>query len=146
MNLETICSDWKWCLQDQKTVAMISSIGDLFVVGKDESINWLDTGYGVLTRIADNIQQFKLLLKDENNIENWFLASLVEQFISNGILLNENEVYGFKTFPALGGDYSLDNFEPTNIYIHFAFAGQIHEQIKDLPEGTKINKVTFKKK
>ena len=39
-----------------------------------------------------------------------------------------------------------DNFEPTNIYIHFAFAGQIHEQIKDLPVGTKINKVTFKKK
>ena len=86
----------------------MSSVGDLFV--------WLArpvdklAGHRIWSVKQNREQQrehFKLLLKGRTPIsKTWFLASLVEQFISNGILLNENEVYGFKIFPALGGDYS----------------------------------------
>lgn len=144
VDIEDICSFWTWCLADQKSVALISSVGDIFFVDKDGKINWLDTSIRVLKQVATNIQQFEQSLKDESNLDNWFLATLVEQLITQGKTLEENEVYSFKILPALGGDYSADNLEPIDISVHFAMTGQIHRQIKDLPDGTRINKVTFK--
>jgi hypothetical protein len=145
VDLVDICSSWQWRLTDQKSIALISSIGDMFLIGNDDTINWLDTSTGELKKIANGIQQFEQLLTDEANIDNWFLVTLVEQLIANGKTLKDNEVYSFKILPALGGDYSVDNLEPTEISVHFAMTGQIHEQIKDLPDSTKINKVTFRK-
>lgn len=39
----------------------------------------------------------------------------------------------------LGGDYSIENIDPVDISVHFAFTGQICEQISGLPDGTKFN-------
>jgi hypothetical protein len=64
---------------------------------------------------------------------------LVEQLITAGKTLKESEVYSFKQMPVIGGEYSVDNIEPTDMSVHFAFTGQISEQIKDLPDGTKVN-------
>jgi len=145
IDLEDICSCWQWRLTDQKAVILISSVGDMFLIGNDNTINWLDTSTGELKKIADSIQEFEQLLSDETNIDNWFLETLVEQLMASGKTLKEDEVYSFKILPALGGDYSVDNLEPANISVHFAMTGQIHEQIKDLPDGTKINSINFEK-
>ena len=143
IDLGDICSSWQWILNDQKSVALISCIGDLFLIGNDDTINWLDTSIGQIKKVANNLGEFEQLLNEEENIDNWFLATVVKQLVNNGKTLKENEVYSFKVLPALGGDYSADNFEPTDISVHFNFTGQIHEQIKDLPEGTKINNFKF---
>jgi hypothetical protein len=139
VDLKDFCSAWQWCLTDQKAVALISCVGDMFLIGKDDTINWLDTSAGELKKIADNIQQFEEQLDNEANIDNWFLATLVEKLIKSGKTLKENEVYSFRQMPVLGGDYSIENLQPTDISVHFALTGQIAEQIKDLPDGTKIN-------
>jgi hypothetical protein len=52
--------------------------------------------------------------------------------------LGKNEVYSFKKLPIIGGEYSVDNIEPTDISVHFTLTGMIHEQIKDLPDGTEV--------
>jgi hypothetical protein len=142
IDLEDICSDWQWGLEGQKSVALVSCIGDMFLIGKNGTINWLDTGVGQITKVAENLEEFEILLGNEHNIDNWFLPPLVEQLIEQGKILKENEVYSFKIIPALGGSYSIDNFEVTDISVHFSMTGQIHQQIKDLPDGIRINKVT----
>ena len=139
IDLEDICSSWQWCLADQKSIVFISCVGDIFLIGNDDAINWLDTSIGQITKIADNLEVFEQLLNDYTNVDNWFLATLVEQLISNGKTLNENEVYSFKKMPALGGEYSVDNLEVTDISVHFGLTGDIAKQIKDLPDGTKVN-------
>jgi hypothetical protein len=73
-----------------------------------------------------------------------FLSPLIEKLKESGKILRDNEVYSFKVMPMLGGEYSVENIEPVDISVHFAFAGQICEQIKDLPDGTKVSiKVKF---
>ena len=143
IDLEDICSSWQWCLGDQKSIALVSCVGDMFLIGNDDTVNWLDTSIGQIKKVADNLEAFELLLNIEQNIDNWFLASIVEQLILNGKTLKENEVYSFKTLPALGGAYSIDNLEITDISVHFSFTGQIHEQIKDLPDGAKVSNINF---
>ena len=67
----------------------------------------------------------------------------LKDLIEKGMNLKENQVYSYKRMPILNGDYSLENFEMTDISVHFSMTGQICRQVKDLPEGTRINKVVI---
>jgi hypothetical protein len=144
IDVEDIVSSWTWCLKDLNNVVLVSAIGDMFLVGEDKQIFWLDTSAASVTRIANTITEFERLLTIEENIEQWFLASAVEELIQNGKSLKENEVFSFKILPTLGGAYSADNMEVTDISVHFNITGQLQEQIKDLPPGTKIGKINLK--
>ena len=144
VDIEDILSCWKWRVADMKAVAVMSYLGDLFLIGKDDAVYWLQTDIGDLTKVADNLQQFEQCLNDEDKIDNWFLPLLVEKLITAGKTLKENEVYSYKKSPVIGGDYLEDNIEPTDMSVHFAFSGQICEQIKDLPDGTKVS-IKFEK-
>lgn len=143
LDVEDICSAWQWRIREQKSLMLVSKMGDVFFLGKDEGIYWLRTDTGDLQKVAENLNQFEFLLGQEENLDNWFLPDLIEQLETAGKKLGPNQVYSYKRMPVIGGDYSVENIEPTDIGVHFSFSGQICEQIQNLPEGTKLN-VRFK--
>lgn len=122
-----------------QAVITVSLLGDIFLMGNDSKIYWLQTDTGEMTQIAESYEQYQDFLNKDENIENWFAQALVEKLITEGKVLKENEVYSYKKIPVLGGSYSVENITPTDISVHFAFSGQICEQIKDLPDGTRVN-------
>ena len=139
VDLEDILSCWQWKLTNMNGVVTISALGDIFLLGNDGAIYWLQTDSGDLTRVADTLEQFEKFLNDEEKVDDWFLPSLVEKILAAGKKLKKNEVYSYKKLPVIGGEYSVGNIEPTDMSVHFAFTGQICEQIKDLPDGTKVD-------
>jgi hypothetical protein len=144
VDLDNILHCWQWRLAEMKAVVTISCMGDMFLLGQDDNIYWLQTDTGNLSKIASSFEQYQQFLGNEENIDNWFLPLLVEKLIIAGKTLKENEVYSYKKLPVIGGEYIVDNIDPTDMSVHFAFTGQICEQIKDLPDGTKI-KIKFEK-
>jgi hypothetical protein len=143
IDLDDICSDWQWLLNNEYSPIMVSLSGDMFLTDKNSAIFWLDTGKGQLKRVADSLALFKSLLEDLDNIDEWLMASTVLDLIEAGISLKENQVYSYKTMPILNGDYSIENFDTTDISVHFSITGQICGQVINLPEGTRINKVVI---
>jgi hypothetical protein len=139
VDVQDITQAWLWKLQDQRRLFLISVVGDLFFIGNKDEVNWLDVGSGDLQTIAEDVDDFKQRLHDSENIENWFLESIVQELYKSGQTLADNEVFSYKTLPIMGGDYNVSNFAPTDMSVHFTLAGQIHEQIKDLPDGTQVN-------
>jgi hypothetical protein len=137
-NIPEICEPWLWLISEQKEVLLITIFGDLFLIGVENEINWLDTSCGKLTKVAESIDDFKAKLKDDDNYNNWFLAWLHEDIENSGIELKENEVFSFKIMPVLSGKYTFDNIEPTDIIVHFQITGQICEQIQNHPDDTNI--------
>ena len=107
-------------------------------MGHDNAIYWLQTDSGDLTKVAEDLQQYQQFLDDEEKTDNWFLPSLIEKLLIAGKVLKDNEIYSYKKLPVIGGEYSIENIEPTDMSVHFAFSGQICEHIKDLPDGTKV--------
>lgn len=138
INISEICEPWLWLISEQKEVLLITIFGDLFLIGVENEINWLDTSCGKLTKVAESIDDFKVKLKDDDNYNNWFLAWLHEDIENSGIELKENEVFSFKIMPVLSGKYTFDNIEPTDIIVHFQITGQICEQIQNHLDGTSI--------
>jgi hypothetical protein len=122
---------------------VVSCSGDAFLEDANGAVSWLDTGTGRLTRISESSEQFFSALEDIDNIDQWLLASTVLDLIESGLILKENQVYSYKLMPILNGDYLVENFEATDISVHFSITGQTFRQVINLPEGTRINNVVI---
>ena len=146
IDLQDICSDWTWLISEQKNVLLVTVFGDMFLVGPDDEINWLDTGTGKFTRVADSVKHFEELLKDKAKFNDWFMTNIYIDLQKKNVQLKDNQVYGYKKMPVLGGEYSADNIEPTDISVHFSITGQVCKKTKDLPDGTKVNVSTSTQK
>lgn len=139
INSENLLESWNWLIGNDKEPILISSIGDVFLQDKTGICYWLNVGEGIIEKIAESPSEFKSKLKDKEIVEEWFLVELVAEIKKTGMELIKNNLYGYKTIPILGGEYKPENFELTDIEVHFELSGIIHQQIKDLPDGTKIN-------
>ncbi len=133
-----LMEDWLWLVGSDKQLIMISSIGDMFLQDDYGKVYWLDVGGGLIELVAENVEEFELKLKDNTQIYDWFMIELVSKIKRTGMELTTGKLYSYNMPPVLGGSYNPDNFSLIDIEVHFAVAGQILEQIKDMPDGAKV--------
>jgi hypothetical protein len=74
------------------------------------------------------------------------MVSLVDACRKAGVKIGPNQCYGFKIPPMLGGSYEVENMEPTDLSVHYSLLGEICEQTKDLPRGTKVKRIEIKER
>ena len=133
-----LMEDWEWLVGSSLPI-LITSVGDAFLQNDSGEIYWLITGSAEYEKVAESYKEFQDKLQDNELIHEWFLVPVVAQLNEQGIELEPGKLYGFKQLPVLGGKYESDNFELTDIEVHFAMSGQMNFKIKDLPDGTKVN-------
>lgn len=140
---DSILEAWKWIIPEESKLVLVSSIGDMFIETASKEIHWLQVDSRKLEKIAKNMDEFYPLLYDQNVSREWFMFELVQKIKDSGLILEPGMLYSYKKLPILGGEYSPCNFDLCDIEVHFDIFGQIHRQIKDLPDGTKINSIKF---
>jgi hypothetical protein len=126
-------------LPDVKSIVIVTSMGDMFIESQNGQILFLSYDGGDLEIVAENRDELQLFLTDNEKLDNWFLPLLFGKLITAEKYLKPNEVYSLKTLGVLGGEYTVENIEPTDISVHFGIAGMICKQIWDKPDGTKVN-------
>lgn len=87
---------------------------------------------------ADELQR---LIKQPDNRSAWFMLDVVLGQHALGMSPGFNECYSFKVPPVLGGKMDPDNIETCDIAVHYSIAGQIFRQVRDLPPGTRVDKI-----
>lgn len=130
--------DWTWLIGTDKKPILVSAIGDMFLQADNKKIYWLDVGSGEIKLIANGIQDFEDKLKNIEQVNEWFMIALTTNLRLSDKKLKDGQLYSYKKLPIIGGDYTLDNFTPLDIVEHFGYTGEIHKQIKDLPDGTEV--------
>ena len=134
-----ILEDWEWLIGTSKFPVLITAVGDVFVKDvRDGSIHFLTVENAEIRPIASDLEEFKSLLTDKAFVFDYFAVEAVAALEDAGVKLEPGQIYSLKVPAVLGGKYQLDNIAPTLILVHFSLTGQIHEQVKDLPPGTKI--------
>ena len=133
-----LIEDWQWLVGSSLPI-LITSVGDAFLQIENGEIYWLITGSAELEKVANSYEEFQAKLNDNELINEWFLVPIVAQLKEQGVQLEQGKLYGFKQLPVFGGKYEPENFELTDIEIHFAVSGQMNFKIKDLPDGTRVN-------
>jgi len=139
---DEVLEDWRWLIGSQLQLWHVTVMGDALLRNVDDnSIHLLDTMNGSVKRIADSAAAFDVAIASTGNFENWLMPHVVDGQRAMGKRPTENECLSFSHPPALGGQVLPDNIDSCSIPVHFSIAGQIHQQIKDLPPGTPVGKI-----
>ncbi len=137
-----IVSNWEWLIGKGKQPILITASGDAFLQDlNDSSIHFLDVVAGELSLVTKSFVEFQTLLLNKKFVTEYFFVQMIGELKQAGVNLKKGQVYSFKVPLVLGGKYETDNVEVTHIYAHFSINGQIHKQVKNLPSGTKIDKI-----
>ena len=139
--IEQLLEDWHWLLPDDVELVVITKSGDAFVRRRrDGVILWLNVVEASVTEVAATLEDFQTAMTAPQNVNAWFMPDVVQGQSVLGMDPGLNECLSFKLPPVLGGKIDPDNIEISDIAVHFSLAGQIHQQVKDLPHGTKIDR------
>ena len=116
----------------------MNRFGDLFLILPDGSVHMLDVGGGSLTRLAESRDEFTRIIDEDDNADDWLMIPLVDRLVEAGVLLEPGQCYSFVTPPILGGEYSVENTMVVPIPEHYGLYGSYHEQLRDVPDGSKV--------
>jgi len=88
--------------------------------------------------VAKDQDSWEILKRDHNFIQGWNMTRLVDIAVQEHGPLE----HGYKfhlVYPAvLGGAYEIENIKPAPLLEIIRISGSIAQQIKDLPEGAKV--------
>lgn len=134
---------WRWIDLEGLTAVAISAFGDVFFRTPGGSIQMLDTIEGRLKEVAESLAHLTAQLQQTETRDELLLGGLVNAARTKNMRLEEGECYDFKVAPVLGGEMSLEATHKLSFVVKLHIAGQLHEQVKDLPPGTRIGRLTI---
>jgi len=137
----SLLEDWKWLLPESYTIWLVNRLGDIVVVNEDGSVNFMEIADGSFEKIAESRDDFIKQVDRTEYANGCFAIPLVDQLVESGLRLSEKTVYSFKVPPALGGRRLPENFQVTDISVHYSVFGQLLRQVKNLPPGTKVGQI-----
>jgi len=141
-SVKAALSSWSWLDIQDKTPFAVTVMGDVFLESED-GIWFLDRIEGKLTLAAVDHERLEQIIDSEEGQDHYLWYALVEAAQLDGMVPDEGECYDFKIAPILGGETTLESLELRSFELVLNIAGQVHEQVKDLPEGTPVGQVTI---
>lgn len=134
--LAELVAQWSWLVPSSFRPRLFSSMGDVFYEDESGSIHWLSTEAGELKKVASSRQDFEARLGSNGN--EWFLAPILRAVLSTGASLLPGQCFGYKLLPIMGGNFAPENIVPFDAREWYGFSGTVHQQIKDVPDGGKV--------
>lgn len=141
VNMDALLSDWEWAMPEPLRPVLITALGDVFAQGESSAVYFVDVVGGAVSQVADDGAEFESLLQDPQFVTAHMYPARIVELRQAGLTLQPNEVYSHCTLLVLGGSDELDNIETTDASVHVSIHGQVHCQVKDLPEGSPIPEI-----
>lgn len=132
---------WTWIDLAGLTAIAVSAFGEVFFQGQTGAIIQLDSIEGSKREVANSLAEFVAALMEPAERDDLLLAGHIIGARNKGILLSPGECYDFKVAPILGGPMDVEHMQKLSFVVKLHIAGQLHEQVKDLPSGTRVNRI-----
>jgi hypothetical protein len=134
-----IVAAWQWLLPGSWSPFLCSMIGGIFLE-EASGIYWLESGTGLVERIAVGKAQFESTLKSNPEcVEEWFLPPLVTRLHDAGKRPNAGECYAFTVLPVFAeGRYEIGNMFVAPVREPLVALASIHKQLSDIPDGGEV--------
>ena len=116
---------WSPPLPPDAAVWLVNRLGEVLFATTDGAIHRLVVGTGAVERLAPDRTTMARLLDVRENADAWLRIGLVDGCRRAGMQLTPDECFGFKVPPALLGEYSVSNLQPTNLYSHYSWLSHL---------------------
>jgi hypothetical protein len=142
-DVDDALNSWRWLVPQPVRALAVTAFGDVFLVDGTGAVLFLDTIAGKCEEVAASVEEVKEKLRQPELLDEWFMPGLLIALRAAGKRLAPGQCYDALYSIVLGGSFTVENWSPTPWVVHFHSLGQIHEQVKDLPSGTKITGIKF---
>ena len=123
------------------TPLLMTAFGDLFLRDHSDRIHFLDLMSGEFKQVADSQEDFERLCEDRERRRSWFLGLLLTGVRTLRGELAADECYSCKIPLSFGGQLEPDNFERSDLLVHYSILGQLYLQMRHLPPGTSLDSI-----
>ncbi len=133
---------WAWVGLERKTPIVSSLFGDVIFEAGD-GYWFLDTVAGKLERAWPDKRSLDAELATPAGKSHYLLGDLALAADASGLRLGQDQV--FRLQPPAGARRRLGRDEPLpmSFTVCVDIAGQLHEQVRNLPPGTKVSGATL---
>ena len=137
--LDVVKTSWAFAGLSPRSVVDANSFGNLLVEDTDGRIWRICPEELSCKVVASSLQELQLLRESSDFREDWSMKQLVE--IATRMLGTPfmGRCFCLKIPAVLGGSYLEENIGTIGLVELVAVSGDLAEQIKDLPDGTKVN-------
>ncbi len=138
---DTLLADWRWLVGDNCRPLLLTALGDLFLQDNIGWVYFLDLGAGSFQLVAESTEEFDAMCDNREQRKTWFAGFLVMELRKRLGELSPGQCYSCKIPLSLGGKMEPDNFSRVDLRVHYSILGQLQQQVKKLPPGTKLDDV-----
>jgi hypothetical protein len=114
-----------------------TAFGDVFLIG-DDGVYWLDIVSGELTHAFETPEEAQKRLATDEGMDEYLLAGLAFAAAEAGLVPGATEILAYRVPPVLDGEFEVTNLVVAPFAETVRRAGELHDQIKDLPEGAEV--------
>ncbi|MDA0374249.1 MAG: DUF1851 domain-containing protein [Planctomycetota bacterium] len=144
VDMDSILDDWIWAMPEPMRPVLLTALGDAFAQGQSGAVYFVDAASGEIRAVADDGATFQGLLRDARFVTEHMQPARIVAHRRAGLELAAQQVYGRRTPLVLGGADDIDNVEVTDVTVHLSIHGQVHEQVRDLPDGAPISAIRIR--
>ena len=141
VDMDALLNDWSWAMPEPLRPVLLTAMGAAFAQSESGAVYFIDMVEGTITTVADDGASFQSLLADTQFVTDHLFPSRIVQLRNAGKTLRPGHVYSHKQLLVLGGDDDAENVEETDVSVHISIHGQVHRQVKDLPDGASIDSI-----
>jgi len=143
--LDTIRKAWRWIGLDPAEVVATNPFGNVIVRATDGAYWRICPEEWSCKQVARNADEFAALSSAEEFRTDWEMARLVDLAGKKLGPLRKGRCYCLKVPAVIGGKYEASNLGTITLKELTSFAGDMAEQIKDVPDGGEIQIEIFPK-
>ena len=139
LDASRLLEQWRWHCNESVTLVARSGFGDLFLRTVEGKALCLNVGDGTLAEVAESESSFKDSLEHSAKRELWFAEQQLEAFADRGLKPNDLQCIGFKVPVVFAESADVpNNAYVADLYEQVSFLGDLHRQIADTPDDTKV--------
>jgi hypothetical protein len=136
--ISNIKESWGWIGIDPVEIIDQNEFGNLIIKDTDGRFWRLCPEELSCEIVAANPEELSTLLEDREFLRDWNMQALVDYAKEKLGPLQDGRKYCLKIPGILGGEYGGDNLGTISLLEMIDFSGDLANQIKDLPDGAKI--------
>ena len=129
--------EWRWLVPPECLPRHVTCFGDLFLV-RGADVVLLDLEHGTLERYCDVQTEITDALAADEDADLILYSQLVDELAAAGSELTAGRCYHFRIPTLLGGEFAVSNIGTNTIDERIRFCGDLHRQIKELPDGASV--------
>jgi hypothetical protein len=136
ISTESLLREWKWLAPGEFSLVAVNAFGDLFLQDGRGIVNRLDLTSGKISTVASSAADFRNAANDASKKRDWFLEELAKQAERSGCSPGKGQCVGGKVpFVFAQSANAPDNLYVADLYEYVSFMGDLHRQMKDVPDG-----------